>query len=149
MRIVGGHSVRASDVTTRAAQLMALLTRRPGPPETDTDTERSRDGSVSRLRQAGAVHVLEAIIADASPFLGCEKASFLFHKRFLHYSCLFLFLAAMQRSVRRRPWQCLRPWPAGLAVGPRARRLGPVATPIPGSGSCFPLKESFGAAAVS
>ena len=79
MRIVEGHSVRASDVTTRAAQLMALLTRRPGPPEADKDSEGSVNRPVARLRQAGAVHVLEAIIADASPFLGCEKASFLIH----------------------------------------------------------------------
>ena len=71
MRIVEGHSVRASDVTTRAALLMALLTRKQsGPPETDEDTERKEEGSVARLRQAGAVHVLEAIIADASPLLG-------------------------------------------------------------------------------
>lgn len=70
MRIAEGHSVRATGVTTRAAQLMALLTRRPGPPETDKETERNEAGSVARLRQAGAVHVLEAIIADASPLLG-------------------------------------------------------------------------------
>ena len=71
MRIAESHSVRASDVTTRAAQLMALLTRRPGPPETDKDTERNEEGWVARLRLrlAGAVPVLEAIITTAAPLL--------------------------------------------------------------------------------
>ena len=70
MRIAEHHSVRTSGVTNRAAQLMALLTRRPGPPETDNYIERNEEGSVSLLRQAGAVPVLEAIIANANPFLG-------------------------------------------------------------------------------
>ena len=79
VRIAGGHSTRASGVTTRAAQLMALLARRPSPPDVDRDRGRGQEESVARLRQAGAVPVLETIIADADyslRFASCHHSFF-------------------------------------------------------------------------
>ena len=100
MRIAEGHSVRASDVTTRAAQLMALLTRRPGPPETDNYTERNEEGLVARLRlrQAGAVPVLEAFITDAAPLLRSASIFLLLAVKAVQFYVLTSYLIC-QRST--------------------------------------------------